>query len=309
MKQRPTCAARRARQRGSAFVLVIAVTSIVGIIGMAGLMVVRVQHRGVRGRADATQAQALADAALQLIHRRIADDDAWRDDHEHDTWSSAEALGSGTFIYKFVDEDDGDLADDDRDKVRLYTQATVGDSVRLVSVSLQGLGEVGPNLLRNGSIEAGTSPYYTDGSTPTLVIGTGSPYAGENNLRLTQRTSFADAIYQDLTAPLESDQTYRVSGWLRMADTSAQAQIGLAYENTLGVSGTAGTVASVARSWTYVSIDVTPTWTGTLDSARFYYQTAISGQDIELDNAEVRLVYDSRALPVIRGSYRREVQP
>lgn len=300
--------AGQGRRRGSAFVLVIAVTSIVGIIGMAGLMAVRVQHRGVRGRADATQAQALADAALQLIHLRIADDDGWRDDHEHDKWSSPEAIGTGTFIYKFVDESDGDLDDDDLDVVRLYVQATYGDAVRLVSVSLQGLDEVGPNLLRNGGIEAGTTHYYCVTSIPVIGTASDSPHGGESYLTLTGRTSFADAINQDLDNLIEAGQTYRVSGWLRMANTSGQAHIGLFIENSLGVTGVWGTVEPVDTDWTYVTVEVTPTWSEELDNARFYYYTTISSQGIHLDDAEVRLVYDQRALPVIRGSYRREVQ-
>lgn len=129
----------RARQRGSVLVLVLGVTSIVGVIGLSALLAVRLQHADVRDRADAVAAQHLADGALQLVHTRLNQDSAWRTNHTHDTWTDAEVIGKDSFLrYKLIDQEDTDLADNTEDPLRLLIRVKHGDAVRLVSQSFTG---------------------------------------------------------------------------------------------------------------------------------------------------------------------------
>ncbi|MEM9881350.1 MAG: hypothetical protein AAF800_00340 [Planctomycetota bacterium] len=127
------------RDRGTVLVLVLAVTSMVGVIGLSSLLATRIEHRGVRDRADAAHAQRLADGALQLLHARLDGDPDWRTDHTHDTWSADETLDADTTLrYRLADEADGDLADEPDDPARLTVRVTHGRAVRLVSVLVGG---------------------------------------------------------------------------------------------------------------------------------------------------------------------------
>ncbi|MEM6854798.1 MAG: hypothetical protein AAF593_10365 [Planctomycetota bacterium] len=122
------------RQRGSVLVLVLGVTSIVGVIGLSSLLVVRLQNRDVQSRADAAQAQQFADGVLQLIHTRLADDPDWRSTYQHDVWTADEALADGyVFRFKLEDETDTDLADDPDDAMKLLARVENGQAVRLIS--------------------------------------------------------------------------------------------------------------------------------------------------------------------------------
>ncbi|MEM7624242.1 MAG: hypothetical protein AAF333_01300 [Planctomycetota bacterium] len=127
----------RARQQGSIYVVVMAVTSIVGVVGLSSLLAVRIEHRDVLVRADATQAQALVDSGLHVIHARLSDDADWRSRHADNAWSSTEAFGNGALDYKLIDED-GVLADDPDDPARLIVRVAFGDAVRLASVLIGG---------------------------------------------------------------------------------------------------------------------------------------------------------------------------
>lgn len=131
------------RNRGTVLVLVLAVTSMVGVIGLSSLLATRLEHRGVRARADAAQAQRLADGALQLIHTRLGDDADWRSTHTHDVWSADETLDVDTTMrYRLRDEDDADLSDDPDGWARLTVRVAHGASVRLVSVRVRGGGPI-----------------------------------------------------------------------------------------------------------------------------------------------------------------------
>ena len=138
---KPTPPELRARRGGSVLVLVLAVTSIVGVIGLSSLMAVRLQHRDVDARSDATQAALLADGALRLVHSQLHANDNWRAEHTHGVWTDDTELASGALRYKLEDEGDdrdADLADSDEDAARLTVRVAVDDAVRLSSIRLAG---------------------------------------------------------------------------------------------------------------------------------------------------------------------------
>ncbi|MBB6429260.1 hypothetical protein [Algisphaera agarilytica] len=133
-------ATANARQRGSALVLVLAVSSIVGVIGLSALMAVRLQNTDIETRADAVQAQQFADSMLRVIHTRLTNNSSWRTTHTHDTWTSNEVIAQGGFMrYVIRDEGDSDLADADTDPARLVVRVKYGDAVRLASLQISGV--------------------------------------------------------------------------------------------------------------------------------------------------------------------------
>ncbi|MEO1236935.1 MAG: hypothetical protein AAFX76_09130, partial [Planctomycetota bacterium] len=150
---------RPRRDAGSALVLVLGVSSIVGLIGLSSMLAVRLQHADVRSRGDALRAQQLADSALRVVHMRLGDDPDWRSSHTHGAWTEDEPFAAGTLRYRLADTGDTDLDDDPDDHARLTVRVALGDAVRLVSVELGGGNALGPELTTNRDMEAGADPY------------------------------------------------------------------------------------------------------------------------------------------------------
>ncbi len=133
---------RRGRQpdrRGSLYVPVLGVAMIVASIGMSAMVVARLNLRSVSGRQDRREARLLADAAVELGVTMLGNESDWRTTRAHDVpypSAGALAIGGGTLNWKLIDGD-GDLADDDRDSVRLVGAGKVGQAVYTKSVILE----------------------------------------------------------------------------------------------------------------------------------------------------------------------------
>jgi len=69
-----------------------------------------------------------------------------------------------------------------------------------------------------------------------------------------------------------------------------------------------GMLQSAGTHWTYVSGDFAASWTGDSEDTVIFYSTYSDLQDIHIDDLSVREVLTGRSLPVVRGSYRREVE-
>lgn len=107
----------------------------VAVIGMSAIALTRVQTRIANANRDVTKARFYSQSLIDVVLLRLAGNANWRNTYTDDTWSTAETVGDVTLQFKLVDED-GDLADDAADPVRLYAKATVGQAVRIVSVLL-----------------------------------------------------------------------------------------------------------------------------------------------------------------------------
>jgi hypothetical protein len=124
------------RARGSLYVAVLFIAMLVAVMGISGLIAVRVQSREAAGIRDTEQAEQLSQAAVEIGRLGIRNNSAWRTSVISGSWSSALSLGGGTLAFRVVDEVDGNLANNDTDPVRLYGKGTVGESVRVTSVVL-----------------------------------------------------------------------------------------------------------------------------------------------------------------------------
>ncbi|MEL7087902.1 MAG: carbohydrate binding domain-containing protein [Planctomycetota bacterium] len=300
---RPT----RTRAHGSVLVLVMGVSAIVGVIGLSSLLAVRMQHRDVDGRADATQAAILADGALRIVHARLSNDDDWRSAHTSGVWSAAETLGADAAMrYRLTDERDGDLADREDDPARLTVRIAHGDAVRLASIQIAGGATLGPELVANGGGESGNAGYGVTVVTGNVNVHNDNPRSGRNYLKLENRLSQIDAWKQDLPPDaLESGKTYRVTAWMRVANDAVNVKIGLLQSRGLQISSTETSQAS-STSWKQITADLTPNFTFDPTAVYVYGATALGNQDLDFDDLSVREVLVG-SLPVVRGTYRREL--
>ncbi|MEM6855521.1 MAG: carbohydrate binding domain-containing protein, partial [Planctomycetota bacterium] len=227
--------------------------------------------------------------------------------HTHDAWTADETLAAGAALrYRLTDLVDTDLADDENDHTRLTVRVAYGDAVRLASVELGGGVSLGPELVTNGDMEAGTTGYTISVIFGSVDARTDNPHGGTTSLELSGRSSQLVAWVQYLSAgTIESDKTYRVSAWMRLEDSAVDVKLG--FLNSRGITidveedQTAG-----STEWAYYQFDLTPSFTIDPSVTYIYGVTATGSQDIHFDDLSVREVLSSE-LPVVRSSYRREL--
>ena len=124
------------RQRGTVYLLVLSITTLLVGIGVTAVIVGRINLKTEALEADQTQARFLAQNSIDLLRQELNADPSWRTNYTNDTWYGSYDGGVGTVRFKLIDEGDGSLIDDDKDPVRMYVQATVGGAVRIYSVVL-----------------------------------------------------------------------------------------------------------------------------------------------------------------------------
>ena len=299
--------------------LVLAVTSLVGLIGLSSLTAVRLQHAGSRDRTDAIAAQQLADAALRLVHLRLTDDPAWRSTHTHNAWSADEPLGRGTLRFRLTDDADGDLNDGDDDPARLTTRAAVGGAVRLVSVELVPFStpaatSLGPELLNNADMEGSSwawsrSPW---GGVELDFIND-NPHGGSTEMLVKRRASRRAGPYQGLGSQLVAGEIYLVNAWVRTAAYPESVQVGFfTVSSNNGLLEERTVDATVTTQWTRVTGEVlADNPSGNLTELAWGVATASNNYDFYLDDVSLRRVIVDRpaesGLHVIRTTYRREM--
>lgn len=128
----------RHHRRGTVYVLVLGVTALLVVLGVAGALLARsVADRG-RLQEEQARARVLSESYLDIVHARLNGGTAWRNLNSNNTWSNpSESLAGGVVQYKLADEMDGSLSDDLNEPVRLYARASVGEAVRVYSVELR----------------------------------------------------------------------------------------------------------------------------------------------------------------------------
>lgn len=128
---------RGAARRGSAYLLVLGITTMLVVMGISGVLLGRVAVEESDLQQDQAIARLAAQVALDVTHKQLdLSGDTWRATTDDDQWQSARAYAGATIRVKFVDEIDGELDNDNTQPFRVYTQAQSGDAVRLYSVEL-----------------------------------------------------------------------------------------------------------------------------------------------------------------------------
>jgi hypothetical protein len=165
-----TVSADRVR-RGSAYVMVLGVATLVAVIGMGVLLAARVGTRMTVDGNDAVEADALAASAVEQALTLINADPGWRSRYGSGKDNGPYPLGRGTITWKVVDEFDGDLANNANDVTRLYGTGSVGRARRVYSVLLQ---PAGPGLEVLQKPAHATTAFNVRISTVTINV-TGGP--------------------------------------------------------------------------------------------------------------------------------------
>jgi hypothetical protein len=131
-------------RRGTTYILVMGAASIISVIGLSGMMVVRLQQRSAAMSNDWNEAGILAQSGIELGIARINADPNWRTTYANNTECAPIALGNGNLTFKLVDAalgtpgGDGSLSNNTYDPVRLFGYGRVGSTVRVFSVQLIG---------------------------------------------------------------------------------------------------------------------------------------------------------------------------
>lgn len=123
-----------ARQRGTAYILVLGITAMFVVIGIGGTLLGRIALQQSELEDDIAAAGLIAEAALDVMHKRIDGSTTWRSLVANNTWSGPETIGTAQVQFKFVDEIDANLSGNTNQPFRLYAKATVGRAVRVYSV-------------------------------------------------------------------------------------------------------------------------------------------------------------------------------
>ncbi len=293
-------------RRGSTYVLVLGGSIVLMVVGMSALALARVQARSTAVNVEVTQARFYADAVLEIVMHRLADDSTWRSSLTHDVWTTPEVLGDLTFSYKLVDEGDGNLADDTTEPVRCYARAQLGDAVRLVSVELTPTGEP-YNVLSNPGFENGTTDWT--GSNCSLVAFGVDPQAGTTSLAVTSRVSNTAGPTQEVTDDIVNGASYEVSAWIRTASGTDSARLSIAVTTDSLGSWALSDHFAIGPAWTYVSDTLTPTWTGKKNSATFRIDTASSTASLVVDSVTLTPVgVAGPAMAIVESTWQRELE-
>ena len=127
-------------RRGTVYLAVLGVAMIVSIIGMISMQLARLQLRSTQNLQDLEEARVLAESGVEFGMGNMDYLDDWRTDMTSGVeFDSPIAVGGGTMSYMLVD-DDGDLADDTTDPVRILGIGRVGEATYVASVQLEPAG-------------------------------------------------------------------------------------------------------------------------------------------------------------------------
>ena len=303
--------ANAARRRGTAYVFVLLTAVILSVIGLTALAAARVQTHVQSDSERVLQARYLAASVVEVALQRIDNDANWRTTYTNDTWTPEESYKGAKFRFKLVDETDGDLANDSSQSARLHVSAGVGVALRLYSVGLAAPNA--NNFIVNSGMESGALGWLTWPSGQCQLDpqnGSGGPHGGALYIRVKDRSSADSGIAQDVTFRMTSGATYQASVWLRMKDNAETARVTITANATGGTTEASFTQSSVGTSWTLVRGSLTPSWSGTLNTAYLRVSTASSDQEFCIDDAN--LFTGSQPLPrmtMTAGTWRQQTLP
>ena len=297
---------RRHTRRGVAYILVLSIALIVTTIGVSTLLLARTQQRAVRMAEQAAKADCSAQSLADLTVFRLNNNPNWRTTYSNNVWTTNEIVGEATFRLKLVDETDGDLADDANDPVRLYAKATVGEAVRIYSARLAPVTPT--NLLSNPGMEDGTvnwTAWYCN-----LETRSDQPHGGTRCLRVYSRDGYWGCPYQTLASSPQNGAAYQFRAWVRME--SGTSGVILEIETGASGSGTSqvyGAAVSVGTTWTQLTANLTPSWSGSLQYTYAIIYTSSGSTSFRVDDASLVKASTIGQMAPVPGTWRREVLP
>lgn len=299
------------RRRGSIYLMMLGASLLVLVIGLAAVIGARDQHRDSEGVIAAAKARIMAESGVEVALERINADAAWRTTYTSGVWTPAETIGDATLSLRFVDEGDADLADNDTDPVRIFARAIVADAVRIDSaVAAIPPSPPAPNLVANGGIESGVSPWAASGPAQ-LSQSSSSPHSGSSCLAVRNRGSYLGGASQNVTSGISLGKTYSVEAWVRVLGVSSPIKVLLFVQPSSGGMRTSSvSIASVAGQWVRVAGTLDPGSGGSIIWAFLKIRTDSDTRNFDVD--DVRLVEGPLAassMGFVPGTWRRDLAP
>lgn len=137
MRKRP-----RYRRRGSGYILVLAVSTIVMIIGVSSILAIRVQRKTSQRAGDFAEASQHARAAIEMgFHMIRTYPDTWRAMFSSGTMPTNQVFGQGTFTLQAIDPIDGNLSNDPADPVVLIGIGVQNNARHRMQVTVNPVGD------------------------------------------------------------------------------------------------------------------------------------------------------------------------
>jgi len=132
---------QRNRRRGAIYVIVLASSLIVGVLGLAALTLVRIQRRQADDVTDLRRARQYARAAIEMGRFRIKMNSNWRTTYSNGIWEQNKLIDSGTYTLLGEDPVDSNLSDSIKDPVVLTGIGKSGDAVQKLQVQLDAISD------------------------------------------------------------------------------------------------------------------------------------------------------------------------
>lgn len=125
---------RAPRRRGSAYVMVLGVSTVLVVIGLSAVTVSRVQTRQITQAGNWNDAQILAFSGVEHALAKLNADKNWRS--TFDGQNVQQSLGGGDITWNVSDSADGNLGDNPNDQATLNVTATAGGATYSLEVAL-----------------------------------------------------------------------------------------------------------------------------------------------------------------------------
>jgi len=155
-----------ARRRGSMYVIALATSIAVTVIGLSALAVVRVERDIYAGSGDRVSARFLARTGIEMALHDIESDTAWRSNRVPGTWITNRLLNGGRFSVIATDPIDANFANNDGDPVLLTGIGIFGPATYKMEVEAQAK-LVALTCIDDVTWCAGTDLTFASGSTTT----------------------------------------------------------------------------------------------------------------------------------------------
>jgi hypothetical protein len=284
---------------------VLAVATIVTVIGMSALTTVRIRFRAAQGGNDVAAGRFYARSAVEMAVFAVSADPDWNKTYTNDAWVSEQAIGDGSYRWKLVDVEDGDLLAEPSTLIRVFGQGRAGDAVRTYSVLIQV--DAPANLLSNPGIENGTTDWVEMGHCD-LEAHEDEPHSGTACLWVKNRDDDRDGPGQEISSQLTEGATYETEVWVRMKDFTENAWLSIRYHTDSGWTSDYFAAESAGTDWTQVTGSFTASWSGTLIEAYWNVESHWSNQEFKIDDAVVQVTGAGPTVTPIAGTWQRVVK-
>lgn len=299
---------QKSHRRGGMYIAVLMTAMIVAIVGLSALSAARLQLKTSVEDANLAAAQGLAQSAIEMGILALTRDPQWRSTYSHNTWTSAVALGDGSYCWKLADEVNGSLTANATAPVRIYGRGIAGVAQRILSVLIADVTPELPNLLQNPGMEDGTNG-WTAAYACTIATQSSLKYSGSAAMLVSSRAYWYCGLSQTLTGSLKDGVIYEVQAWVRPRTTASSMRYYL-HVNSSG-NGDLWPLADVGSStlgsWKLLQGEIQPDWDGTLNSARLLICTSSGTNDFYIDDVLVREKRLGSDIKIIPGTWRWEV--